>query len=286
MNDPGKIRNIALVGHRGTGKTSLLEALSVSRRGGQPAGQGRRRHDRLRLRRRREEAPAQPLRQRWRTSSATALTFNLIDTPGDSSFLADTIAALARGRDGGHGRQLGARRRGADRASVGARRRTRPGARALSATCSTASAPISPAPSPPCARPSASRSSPCSCPSAASTSSRASSTCCSMKAYTRRRPEGRRRATSPPSLPMRAAELRDTLTETVAETDDELIEKYLEGEEISDDELQTAFTDGRRRRRKVFPVAAGSGDAPHRRRPAARPARAGARRPTRAGAAS
>ena len=27
MNDPGKIRNIALVGHRGTGKTSLLEAL-------------------------------------------------------------------------------------------------------------------------------------------------------------------------------------------------------------------------------------------------------------------
>src|SRR5659263_349798 len=27
MNDPGKIRNIALVGHRGTGKTSLFEAL-------------------------------------------------------------------------------------------------------------------------------------------------------------------------------------------------------------------------------------------------------------------
>ena len=27
MNDPGKIRNIALVGHRGTGKTSLLEGL-------------------------------------------------------------------------------------------------------------------------------------------------------------------------------------------------------------------------------------------------------------------
>ena len=27
MNDPAKIRNIALVGHRGTGKTSLFEAL-------------------------------------------------------------------------------------------------------------------------------------------------------------------------------------------------------------------------------------------------------------------
>ena len=27
MDDPGKIRNIALVGHRGAGKTSLLEAL-------------------------------------------------------------------------------------------------------------------------------------------------------------------------------------------------------------------------------------------------------------------
>jgi len=27
MNDPAKIRNIALVGHRGTGKTALFEAL-------------------------------------------------------------------------------------------------------------------------------------------------------------------------------------------------------------------------------------------------------------------
>ena len=33
MTDPGKIRNIALVGHRGTGKTALFEAL-LSRGGG------------------------------------------------------------------------------------------------------------------------------------------------------------------------------------------------------------------------------------------------------------
>ena len=27
MQEPGKIRNVAIVGHRGTGKTSLLEAM-------------------------------------------------------------------------------------------------------------------------------------------------------------------------------------------------------------------------------------------------------------------
>ena len=38
-----------------------------------------------------------------------------------------------------------------------------------------------------------------------------------------------------------AQELREKMVEAVAETDDELLEKYLAGEEITDDELRAAL---------------------------------------------
>ena len=104
------------------------------------------------------------------------LTFNLIDTPGDSSFHADTIAAL----------------RVVETALVvvntvlGVEVQTerlwnRAAERGLAASsfCNMLDrerADFDRA-STPCARPSARRSSPCRCPSATSTSSRASSTC-------------------------------------------------------------------------------------------------------------
>ena len=93
MNDPGKIRNVALVGHRGTGKTSLLEAILyrsgvVNRLGSVQDGTTVSDFD-------------DDEKKRQLSLSATlahvergGVSYNLIDTPGDPSFQADTIAAL------------------------------------------------------------------------------------------------------------------------------------------------------------------------------------------------
>src|SRR6516165_1534773 len=91
--EPGKIRNVAVVGHRGTGKTSLVEALlfqagAINRLGTVEAGTTTTDWD--------EDE------QRRQMSLASSLAhlewqgrkINLIDTPGDSGFQADTIASL------------------------------------------------------------------------------------------------------------------------------------------------------------------------------------------------
>ena len=46
---------------------------------------------------------------------------------------------------------------------------------------------------------------------------------------------------SPEDLQARAAEYRDAIVERVAASDDELMEKYLGGEELTDDELQAGI---------------------------------------------
>src|SRR5437763_852331 len=91
--EPGKIRNIAVVGHRGVGKTSLVEALlfqagKTNRLGS--IGQGTTVSD---------WEDDEHRRQMSLSGTLTHLDWqdrkiNLIDCPGDAGFQADTFAAL------------------------------------------------------------------------------------------------------------------------------------------------------------------------------------------------
>jgi elongation factor G len=62
----------------------------------------------------------------------------------------------------------------------------------------------------------------------------------------------------PSEIKDQVASLREKMVEAIAETDDELMEKYLNGEELSQEELlstlKKAIAEG-----KIFPVLAGSG---------------------------
>src|SRR5947209_1703215 len=88
-----RIRNVALVGHRGSGKTSLNEALlyqagAVNRLGSVADGTTVA-----------DSAPDEKARQMSIASSLAAFKWddrkvNLIDTPGEPSFVADALAAL------------------------------------------------------------------------------------------------------------------------------------------------------------------------------------------------
>src|SRR5690349_19594653 len=93
MQEPGKIRNVAIVGHRGTGKTSLLEAMlfqagAVNRLGTVEAGTTVGDWDEDEQRRQMSLA-ASLAHLEWQGRK-----INLIDTPGDSGFQADTLTAL------------------------------------------------------------------------------------------------------------------------------------------------------------------------------------------------
>jgi elongation factor G len=91
--EPGKIRNVAVTGHRGTGKTSLVEAMlfqagAVNRLGTVESGTTTSDWDEDEQR-----------RQMSLASSICHLDWhdrkiNLIDTPGDAGFSGDTVAAL------------------------------------------------------------------------------------------------------------------------------------------------------------------------------------------------
>src|ERR687888_874494 len=90
---PEKIRNVAVVGHRGTGKTSLVEAMlfqagATNRLGTVEAGSTVSDWDEDEQRRQMSLA-ASLCHLEW-----AGLKINLIDTPGDAGFQGDAIASL------------------------------------------------------------------------------------------------------------------------------------------------------------------------------------------------
>src|ERR687888_366473 len=91
--EPGKIRNVAVVGHRGTGKTSLVEAMlfqagATNRLGTVESGSTIGDWDDDEQRRQMSLA-ASICHLEWQERK-----INLIDTPGDAGFQGDAIAAL------------------------------------------------------------------------------------------------------------------------------------------------------------------------------------------------
>src|SRR5919202_7065876 len=92
-SEPQKIRNVAVVGHRGTGKTSLVEAMLFQ--GGATTRLGSVEHESTvadwddEEHRRRMSLSASLCHVEWQGRK-----INLVDSPGDPGFLADTLAAL------------------------------------------------------------------------------------------------------------------------------------------------------------------------------------------------
>jgi len=91
--EPGKIRNVAAVGHRGTGKTSLVEAMLFQAGATNRLGvveQGSTISDWDEDEQQRQMSIADTLcHLEWQGRK-----INLIDTPGEPSFQGDAIAAL------------------------------------------------------------------------------------------------------------------------------------------------------------------------------------------------
>ncbi len=92
--EPGKIRNLAVVGHRGVGKTSLVEAVlyqagATTRLGTVEAGNTVCDWDEDEHKRQMSLSAA-IAHADWRSCK-----INLVDTPGDAGFQGDAIAALA-----------------------------------------------------------------------------------------------------------------------------------------------------------------------------------------------
>ncbi len=253
---PDRIRNVALIGHRGSGKTSLCEALLfeagvVNRLGRTVDGT--------------TVSDFEPdEHEREMSIDATLASFdfhdrkiNLIDTPGDPSFIADTLGALRvvdaaivvvnavmgvevhterlwqRADEAGLARLVYVNMLDRERADF---------FRSLESLQETFGQHVVAT----------------EIPIGAEHEIRGVIDLIDMKAHVADG-EGRGAATEseiPEALAEQAQQYREKLMDEVAENSDELMERYLEGEEISHDELVTALKKGVTEG-NLFPVTCG-----------------------------
>ncbi len=252
--EPGRIRNVAVVGHRGTGKTSLLEALlfqsgAVNRLG--TVEQGTTVSDWDEDEQRRQMSLSATLANvPWQDRK-----INLIDTPGDAGFQGEAITALRvvegalvvvsgvmgvevgtgrawhRAEDDGLARVVVVNMLDRERADFF---RALEALRAqLSDRCVAVHLPIG-----------------------AEHELTGIVDVLHMCAYSS--PEGARegaRIEIPSEAVELAAEYREKLLDAVVETDEALMERYLDGQELSAEEVASALKDAVTRG-EVFPVAA------------------------------
>jgi elongation factor G len=252
--EPGKIRNVAVVGHRGTGKTSLVEALLFQSGGINRLGtveQGTTTSDWDDDEQRRQMSlSASIANAEWHGRK-----INLVDTPGDAGFQGDVIAALqvvegalvvvsgvmgvevgtgrnwSRAEDAGLARVVVVNMLDRERAdflrALNALREQ------LSDKCVAVHIPIG-----------------------SEHELTGIVDVLHMNAYMS--PDGQRESgpvAIPDEVAEQAAEYREKLLDAVVETDEGLMERYLEGQELSSEEVAKALKDAVTRG-EVFPVAA------------------------------
>ena len=257
MHKPAdRIRNVALVGHRGSGKTSLHEALlfqagAINRMGSVVDGTTVSDAD-----------PDEKARQMSITAAVATFEWqdrkvNLIDTPGDSSFIADALGALRVCESAVfvinavmgvevHSTRLWQRAAELDLARlifVNMLDRERADFFRTLESLKSAFGPHVVATE---------------IPIGSEHEVRGVIDLVDMKAYeydgiTR---ENSKEIPIPDALQAQAEEYREKLMDEVAENSDALMERYLEGEEISHEEIVTALKDGTNHGH-IFPVTCG-----------------------------
>jgi elongation factor G len=253
--EPGKIRNVAVVGHRGTGKTSLVEALlfqagATNRLGTVESGSTVSDWDEDEQRRN-MSLSASICHVEWQGRK-----INLIDTPGDAGFQGDAIAALRvvegalftvsavmgvevqtsrnwqRAEEAGLSRVVFVNMLDRERADFF---RALEGLRSqLSDKCVAVHLPIG-----------------------AEHELTGIVDLLHMQAYMD--PEGQRESGPteiPAEMEAQVNEYREKLLDAVVETDESLMERYLDGQELSAEEVAHALKDAVTRG-EVFPVACG-----------------------------